>query len=107
MNSNQNSTLIDGEFAPADAKQILKNMFWSKMQFHEMRNFSSVERLGTEDKHAQKRIIELKQSLEKLLEIVALADANNETLAISAEISIQRLHPKEKTENLIVSEALS
>ncbi len=99
MNNNQKLALIDGEFAPADAKQILKNVFWSKIQFHEMRNFSSIERLGKEDVTAQKRILELRKSLGNLLEIISEADANNETLTIQAEIFITK--SKTKSENKV------
>ncbi|HEX8377964.1 MAG TPA: hypothetical protein VF602_09105 [Pedobacter sp.] len=98
MDNNQNLTLIDGEFAPADAKEILKNVFWSKMQFHEMRNFSLKERIGKEDQNAVNRIVELKKSLEKLLAIVSEAEANNETLTIQAEICILRTPAKSKAQ---------
>jgi hypothetical protein len=98
MNTNQNLSLIDGEFAPADAREILKNVFWSKMQFHEMRNFSLKERFGKEDENAVKRILELKKSLEKILAIVSEAEANNETLTIQAEICILRISAKSKTQ---------
>jgi hypothetical protein len=98
MDKNQNLTLIDGEFAPTDAKEILKNVFWSKMQFHEMRNFSLKERLGKEDQNAVNRIVELKKSLEKILAIVSEAEANNETLSIQAEICILRTTAKSKAQ---------
>ncbi|HEY0054448.1 MAG TPA: hypothetical protein VGB63_03740 [Pedobacter sp.] len=96
MNNDPNLTLINGEFTPADAREILKNVFWSKIQFHEMRNFSSKERHGKEDEIALKRITELKKSLEKLLEIVFEAESNNETLSIQAEICILKSDSKIK-----------
>ena len=37
--------LIQGTISDQEAKDILKNFFESKIHFHEMRNFSSEERL--------------------------------------------------------------
>lgn len=105
MNFNQNLVLIDGEFAPADAKEILKNVFSSKIQFHEMRNFSLKERFGKKDEAAIKRISELQMTLEKILQIVSEAETSNEALTIKAEISIQKSELKSETRS--ITKALS
>jgi hypothetical protein len=101
--SNPNLTLIDGEFTPGEAKEILKNAFWSKIQFHEMKNFSMVERTGSEDIKAVKRIGELKSNLEKLLQIVDEADTKNETLIIQAEICVLSSKPSQIIKELVSS----
>jgi hypothetical protein len=105
MNNDQNPTLINGVFDPLDAKEILKSMFWSKMQFHEMRNLTQQERLGIYDTNAQKRIVELKKTLEEILKIISKAEANNELLSIKAEIIIEMAGPKEDVKELSIGEA--
>lgn len=89
MDTTEKLVLITGQFAPEDAKDILTNVFSTKMQFHEMKNFSSQVRFGKDDDTAVKRIPELKGSLDKSLEMVAKAKSKNQQLVITAEIKIQ------------------
>lgn len=88
MNKPEKLTLIEGEFLFEEAKDILVNIFSTKIQFHEMKNFSSKERFGKEDTIAQKRIPLLKKELEKLQEILSDAKAKNKKLLVSAHIDI-------------------
>jgi hypothetical protein len=105
--NNSNLTLIDGEFSPVDAKEILKNVFGSKIQFHEMKNFSSKERFGKEDQTSLKRIVQLNNNLERILKVISEAEANNETLIVDAEICIRRSQTKNKpTEPLLEESSL-
>jgi len=80
--------LIEGQFATDEAKEILMNIFLTKIQFHEMRNFSSQERLGKDDEVAVKRIPALKKSLAQLEEILIKANTDNKLLKIHADIHI-------------------
>ena len=80
--------LIEGTFSDQEAKDILKNFFESKINFHEMRNFSSEERFGHKDAMAVKRIPELKQASKDILEIVQQAKLGNKRLLINANIQI-------------------
>ena len=88
MEKTQKLKLINGNFSPKDAKEILMNLFLGKIQFHQTKNFSSKERLGKEDKNALKRIDQLKKSLEKTQKLISDAELKNETLTITSEISI-------------------
>lgn len=88
MKKIQKLKLINGNFSPSDAKEILMNVFLSKIQFHQTKNFSSKERLGKENKTALKRIEELKKSLEMINKIISDAELKNETLNITSEINI-------------------
>ena len=58
MTKTENLTLIEGIFLAEEARDILINIFSTKINFHELKNFSSLEKHGKEDKTAQKRIFE-------------------------------------------------
>lgn len=80
--------LIDGTFIPEEAKDILLSMYRSKIHFHEMKNFSSKERFGAEDKNSVKRIPLLKKSMEKISKLIQKAEQRGETLQIKADVNI-------------------
>ena len=80
--------LIEGDFSPIEAQEILTNVFSSKIQFHEMRNYSSVERFGTEDHMSKKRIDELKKYVEEFKKVIIEALASDKTVQINSVIKI-------------------
>ena len=88
MNSNKKLQLIEGEFSFNEAKEILTSMFVSKINFHNIQNWSSQERYGKDDETAQMKIPLLKNEIEKLEEIILEAKANNKKLIINSEINI-------------------
>ena len=53
-----------------------------------MKNFSSQERFGKDDKTAVKRIPALKKSIEKLDRIIKHAEKHKKQLTINSEISV-------------------
>ncbi len=81
--------LIEGNFSPDEAREILMNVFLGKIQFHQNKKFSSEERFGKEDINAVNRILELKKSLVIISELIEIAKQNNETLKITSEVKIQ------------------
>lgn len=84
-------TLIDGSFTYDEAKEILLNIFSSKIKFHTIKNWSSQERFGIADEIAHNRVPALKEELEKLEAILAEAKATNKQLVVSSEIHITLL----------------
>jgi hypothetical protein len=88
MNKIEKLKLIEGEFSFNEAKEILTSMFNSKINFHNIQNWSSQERYGKDDETAQKKIPLLKNEIEKLEEIILEAKANNKKLIINSEINI-------------------
>lgn len=86
MNKIKKLVLIEGDFEAEQASEILMNIFSTKIHFHEMKNFSSQERLGKDDEMAQKRIPVLRNEMKKLEEI--LSEAKNKKLLIHSEIHI-------------------
>ena len=67
MKKKQELKLIEGEFTPQDAKEILTNLYTSKLNFHLMKNFSSMERFGKSDDLSNKKIPELKNRINKVI----------------------------------------
>lgn len=88
MKNNEKLILIDGVFEHTEAKEILFNVFSSKIQFHELKNFSTFERSGKSDETAIKRIPELKVNVQKVNELMEEAKKLNKKLIISSEVSI-------------------
>ena len=89
MEKRNEMKLIEGCFTPNEAKEILMNVFLSKINFHQNKNFSVQERFGKEDDYAVKRIPELKKSMELISELIESAKNNNEKLEITSEIIIK------------------
>ena len=91
MNKIEKLKLIEGEFFFEETKEILMSMFLSKINFHNLQNWSSQERFGKDDAIAQKRIPELRDDIKKLEEILSEAKAKNKKLVVSSEINISLL----------------
>ena len=81
-------TLIDGVFSTEEANEILMSIFTSKINFHNIKNWSSNERFGKDDESAQRRIPALKNEIENLQIILSKAKANNKKLVVTSEINI-------------------
>lgn len=89
MKNLEKLTLIEGNFLFEEANEILPNMFSSKINFHNVKNWSSLERYGKVDEIAQIRIPALKIEMEKLQAILLKAKTHNKKLVITSEINIQ------------------
>ncbi len=83
--------LIDGEFDQYDAKEILMTLIKSKMNYHNLKNFSSEIRYGRPDEHSQKRMSELKETREDLLALLSHTLCEGKTLQINSTIEINIL----------------
>ncbi len=88
MKSTEKLTLIEGVFSAEETKEILTNMFSSKINFHHIKNWSSRERFGKDDEISKKRIPELQNDLQKLQEILLNAKHSNQKLVINSEVNI-------------------
>ena len=80
--------LIEGAFTPQDAKEVLTNLYKSKINFHLMKNFSALERFGKNDKMAGRKIRKLKESLTIISTIIQKASERNKSLIITATVNI-------------------
>ena len=79
--------LINGTFESEDAKEILRNLFEYKINYHKLRNFNSQIRFGEQDEHSLERAVELKQALDQMLEFFGKDKANS--YRITAKVVIE------------------
>lgn len=89
MKKKQTLKLIDGEFTAQEAKEMLMSLYSSKLNFHQMRDFSSTERFGKKDEIASKRIPEIRESIAVISAIIQEAVNNNKKLSIKAAVNIE------------------
>lgn len=88
MKNTEKLSLIEGVFSAEETKEILMNMFSSKINFHNIRNWSSRERFGKDDEISRKRIPQLQNEMQKLQEILSDAKNQNKKLLINSEVNI-------------------
>lgn len=82
--------LLNGTFTGTDTQEILGTLFSDKIRFHSLKNFSHEERLGKPDLHAQERILELKKTLEDVLNFLKLQDEQKK-FEVYADIKIKQV----------------
>ena len=91
MNKREKLTLIEGKFTGEETKEIITSIFSSKINFHNLKNWSSNERYGKDDEIAQSRIPALKKEMERVLEIVSDKKVKNYRFEITSHINISIL----------------
>lgn len=83
-----NLNLIEGKFEGDEAKDILMNVFLTKIHFHAMKNFTKQELTGKIDENAKSRIQILRKELEKAMQLVNEAKAQNKKMHIYSNIQL-------------------
>ena len=96
MNKKLKLKLIDGNFSSQDGKDLLMNLFSSKISFHQMKNFSSNERFGKDDELAAKKIPVLKESKRFIADLFEEALAENKNFKLTSNITIELVTPKKR-----------
>ena len=91
MNKSKTITLIDGLFSSDDAFLLLTNLYSSKIKFHQLKNFSSMERFGKEDEMSLERISKLKENLETILTLMKEATVDKNRIEIKSVVHINFL----------------
>jgi ribosome-interacting GTPase 1 len=81
--------LISGEYSPQDSLEVLMSLFTSKIKFHELKNFSSLERDGKENKISIKKINQLKTDIENIQKILKEANEKNLQIKITSNVKIE------------------
>lgn len=88
MNSHESLTLIEGTFLPSEAKEILMNIFFEKIKFHQIKDISSLEKTGQHCQQSQSRISKLKEESNRMKDILSQAESEGKKLVISSKILI-------------------
>jgi len=81
-------SLIDGVFTVEEALELFKDLFSTKIQFHESRNFSALERFGYQHAKDQDRIAALKLAYEEIRKLLEKAESERKHLSVSADIKV-------------------
>lgn len=84
----QEFNLIRGNFKTQEAKEILTELFSSKIRFHELKNFRSNEHFGVNDEIALIRLKELKDSIDKINKLLSNPEHNQKTVSIETVVKI-------------------
>jgi cob(I)alamin adenosyltransferase len=82
--------LISGRFAPADAEQILRDIFKVKIEFHE-RKIRTLHQTEESIEHAEKRIHELQKTLRYVLS--RIKEGGREMVDLHAHIELSLAEP--------------
>jgi len=86
--------LIDGTFSPEDAKEVLMNVFASKIQFHELKNLRALLSTSGEDQTSILRVQQLKKTIEEFNLVLQKANENGMELSIKSHIEVSFLKSK-------------
>ncbi|MCZ4410589.1 hypothetical protein O3Q51_17365 [Cryomorphaceae bacterium 1068] len=83
--------LIKGDFTPEEALEILNYLIDKKINFHELKTFSTEIRFGQVHEKSVKRTEELKQSKTAIKELIQLAEEKGKTLRLKSSVTIEFL----------------
>lgn len=89
MTQTETLKLINGSFTPAEAKEILGDIFQKKINFHNIRNWSSVERFGKPDLYSRQRVTELRADWKQIESICKEAVLQNRNVNVFSSIEIK------------------
>ncbi len=91
MKKTENIELIKGTFTPEQAHEILLKLLDSKINFHNLKNWSSNEKFGKPDAYSEQRLKYLKESRKMVETLVStsLSEGKNMVINSSIEINIE------------------
>ena len=81
--------LVKGEFNPDEAKDIVNSLINSKINFHNLKDFSENIRFNNDPSLSKKRIEELIELKKRINDLILVATKENSTLEINCNIEIK------------------
>ena len=97
MENIQQLTLIDGTFAPTEARKLLTDLISRKINYHQLEMFSNEQRFGKDISNSKKRIEALKRTKDELKTIIEYAIENQYQLQVNGFIEIKYVEDKNNT----------
>lgn len=91
--------LVEGQYTPLEAKKILLGLINSKINFHQLENFSSEIRFNKDTAHSKIRIELLTDASENITDLIAFSILNDMQFKIDGTIQIS-LVPAKKLESV-------
>ena len=97
MESNQKLELINGQYAPDDAKDVLLALINHKINFNNMAAFSTAERTSANVEHYRKRVKQLQELRDAVINLIEEAAAGGYDLRINGSFGITLVEQPAKT----------
>jgi hypothetical protein len=91
--------LVEGQYTPLEAKEILLGLINSKINFHQLENFSNEIRFSESTAHSKIRIELLTNASENITDLIAYSIPNDMEFKIEGTIQIS-LVPAKKLESI-------
>ncbi len=88
MKKKETIELIKGSFKPDEAREILLQLLNNKINFHNLKNWSSQERLGKPDAYSSQRLRNLEESRKKVQNLFSNSINGEEIITINSTIEI-------------------
>ena len=88
MKKTETIELIKGTFTPDEAREILLQLLNSKINFHNLKNWSSRERFGKPNADSEQRLIKLEESRKKVERLISTSINEKKSLIINSSIEI-------------------
>ena len=88
MKSNYTYSLVKEAYASEDARELLMAIVAGTSRFHSLKNLRSWETKGAKDERSEKRIKELDEIRENILEVLDDLDGENLSIEISTEVKV-------------------
>jgi len=88
MKKTETIELINGTFTPDEGREILLKLLNSKINFHNLKNWSSRERFGKPDAYSEQRLIHLNESRKKVETLFAESVDEEKRVTINSSIEI-------------------
>lgn len=91
MSENLDFKLVKGFFSPEGAKTVVNSLINSKINFHNLEDFSNSIRFNTNVAYSKTRIKELNEIKSKLNEIIAAAAHDGKEIELKCHFEINVL----------------
>jgi hypothetical protein len=91
--------LVEGQYTPLEAQKILLGLINSKINFHQLENFSNEIRFNENSAHSKIRIELLTNASENISDLIAYSLLNDMQFKIEGDIQIS-LVPAKKLETI-------
>lgn len=88
MESNQKLELINGQYTPTDAREVLLALINHKINFNNMAAFSAEERTNESVEHYRKRVKQLQELREAVINLIEEAAAGGYDLRINGSFGV-------------------
>jgi hypothetical protein len=81
--------LVSGDYSPAEASEIVNDLFFKKINFFEVKNFSQLIRFGCKSSSIEDQIAEIKKAQLAARELITEASEAGKVLRVQSTISIE------------------